>query len=149
MDVPTVNETRKQLFDLTRDGMPAYLRVHDSDAKVGLVDASIDTAYDELEHDILINFSIKSTEDTVQLLQVWANDFADGIWVPELGPGVAIVNEFGADQKITNFHGALIDSKWRKDDAGAKYTACVWGWLQYDGSIHKFASVCKEFTYPR
>jgi hypothetical protein len=146
--VPSIGQEQARIAAAASSGSWANLNaVLMAGARNDLVSVDWDVVYDKIGHDIIIEARIKLIEVTDRLLQVWLKDHHEGMWIPEILPWVSSVVEFSPADNITTTHVALLDSKWRPEDAGAAYKALLWGYIQHKGAVEHFAFE-NDLIYP-
>jgi hypothetical protein len=118
------------------------------DAVQDIVKIDFQVTYNPKSHGIELIANITAIEPNTYLLQIWLKDIHTGIWIPELHPWVLSGVEFKPENKVTSALCGLIDHKWRKEDAGAKYEALLSGYVEQNGAVVKFEPIIKQFVYP-
>jgi hypothetical protein len=145
--VPNRKAMLEYITRASKDGWGQFVQALQTDADNSIVAAKLQVTYEPLGHDIVLDASVSVAAPEDVILQVWLKDLHPGIWIPEFRPWIASVVEFSPIQAIKQVHLGLIDSKWRKEDAGVTYHALLWGYVQRDGSTLKFA-LEQDFVFP-
>jgi hypothetical protein len=112
------------------------------------VEVEWDVRYVEITHDIVISARVQVVRPGTSILQVWLEDRDSSIAIPQLIRWVGGVAEFSKDQRVQTAKVGLFDSKWDQKDAGARYFADLWGFLESPQGVVGF-SFRREFEYPK
>jgi hypothetical protein len=146
----TYAEVKRTIVQVTRsqDSWNAFKEELISNATDDIVKTDFRITYDELGHDMILEAQVTTTAPDCYLLQIFLQDVATGIWIPELQPFELSAVEFAPESKVTTALCGLVDSKWRADDSGAVYDALLWGYASQAGSPVQFGPFTKQFVYP-
>jgi hypothetical protein len=142
-----MSSEHKKIIAGSKKGWAAFNAARLQEADNDLVLANWSVKYDPLGHDILVQANVKVAASTDVLLQVWLEDHAPGIWIPEVQPWIASVVEFAPEEKIKSAHVGLIDSKWRPEDRNVEYVFVLSGYVQHKNKVESFRFE-KKFVYP-
>jgi len=146
----TYAHVRRQIVEATKskDSWNSFKEELARTRTDGIVKIDFRVTYEELGHDIILVAEVTTTEPDCYLLQIFLQDIATGIWIPELQPWELSAVEFSPQNKVTTAICGLVDSKWRPDDSGAEYEAILWGFVSQAGAPVQFGPMTEHFVYP-